>query len=90
MKTLLALPALVLMAACQMAPPVEVPFMPGPDACAPDQSLVGQPESVLAAMTFAQGTRIYRSGDPVTADYSPNRLNIEIGPSGRIVAVNCG
>lgn len=35
--------------------------------------------------------RIYRAGDPVTADHNANRLNIELDGSGsRIVAITCG
>lgn len=56
----------------------------------PDQNLVGQSANILAAMTFPQETRIYNSGDPLTMDFNEGRLNIEIGPDGRIVAVSCG
>jgi hypothetical protein len=82
------------LAACQMAPPVSNPAPdrpPPPIAdCGAGPDLLGQPESVLAAMTFPMGTRIFRTGDALTMDYSPTRLNIEIGPDGLIVAVTCG
>jgi hypothetical protein len=94
MKTLTLIPALVLLAACQMdrtvPAPDPMPPIPAPDACGPDLTLIGQPESVLAAMTFPMGTRIYRTGDAVTMDYNPGRLNIEIGETGQIVMVYCG
>jgi hypothetical protein len=90
MRLLVLIPALFLVA-CDMVAPA-APDLPGPDACFANggAGLVGQPESVLAAMTFPAGTRIYRTGDPLTMDYSPGRLNIEIGPDGVIVAVSCG
>jgi hypothetical protein len=90
MRYALTLTALVALTACQMD------RLPAPDplppeiACMPDQSLVGQPDSVLAAMTFPQGTRIFRSGDALTADYSASRLNIEIGVDDTIIRVSCG
>lgn len=54
------------------------------------QHLVGQHESVLAAMTFPAPTRIIHPGQAVTMDYLPSRLNIEIGQDGRIIRVRCG
>jgi len=90
---LFAITALALLAACDPSVPApDALFMPTTDALcgAEDLSLIGQPESVLAAMTFPRGTRIYRTGDPVTMDFRPDRLNIEIGPDGRIAKVSCG
>ena len=63
---------------------------PDPGTCPLDMGLLGRPESVLAVMDFAQDTRIYRTGDAVTMDFRPDRLNIEIGPEGTIVRVTCG
>lgn len=54
------------------------------------QDLVGQEDDVLAAMTLPQGTRFIYPGTPVTEDYSPARLNIDIDQSGRITGVWCG
>lgn len=69
-----------------------VPDLPPADACgAPGlQGLVGQPRSVLAAMTFAGPVRVIEPGMAVTMDYSPNRLNIELDAGGRITRVTCG
>lgn len=83
--------ACVLLAACA----AELPAPPAPppaDACgaAARQGLVGRPEAVLAAMTFPAPVRIIRPGDMVTLDYVAERLNIRIGPDGRIAAVDCG
>lgn len=61
------------------------------DACGADayQSYVGQKSP---AITVPAGTivRHYRSGDPVTADFSPVRLNFEYDRSGVLVKVSCG
>jgi Peptidase inhibitor I78 family len=81
-----ALLALVLaVAGCVAAEPEQ-------NACGADglQSLIGQDDAVLAAMTFPQGTRFLYPGTPVTEDYSPVRLNIDIEQSGTITGVWCG
>ncbi|HQY42800.1 MAG TPA: I78 family peptidase inhibitor [Paracoccaceae bacterium] len=53
------------------------------------QGLVGQPESVVAAMTFTQDVRVIRPGTAVTMDYRPDRLNIVIDAQGNVSSVNC-
>ena len=65
---------------------------PGPDACgAPGlQDLVGRNDDVLAAMTLPAGTRLIYPGAPVTEDFRPERLNIDIDQSGTITGVWCG
>jgi hypothetical protein len=65
---------------------------PGVDACgaAGMQDLVGRDDSVLAAMTLPQGTRVIHPGTPVTEDYRAERLNIDVDQSGRITGVWCG
>lgn len=84
------LAAIALLAACE---PVPVPVRPDtpPDDCRASayQGLVGQPVTVLAAMTFPIGTRQIGPDDAVTADFRPERLNIEYGRSGRIEKVAC-
>lgn len=83
--------------ALMLAPALAACVMPEPDdpladACGASalQGLVGQPAQVLAAMTFAQPLRVIRPGQPVTMDYSPARLNIEIDASEKISRVSCG
>ena len=82
--------ALGLLVACL---PIEPDASAGPDlaTCGADalQGLVGQPASVLQTMRFGQETRIIRPGMAVTMDYRPDRLNIEIDRSERIVRVHC-
>lgn len=65
---------------------------PEADACgaAGLQSLIGQKDDALAAMTFPQGTRFIYPGTPVSEDYRPDRLNIDIDQSERITGVWCG
>lgn len=65
---------------------------PDENACgaAGMQDLIGQEDDVLAAMTFPQGTRFIYPGTPVTEDYRPDRLNIDVDQSGRIIGVWCG
>lgn len=88
-RLLFALAALPLLAACVPAAPPEDPLA---DACGAKalQGLVGQPAQVLAAMTFSQPLRVIRPGQPVTEDYRPARLNVEVDASERISRVSCG
>lgn len=82
--------ALAALAACQdeAAPQLTPPA----DACgaATLQGLVGQPEGMAAAVKAPGPVRILRPGMAVTMDYSPTRLNIEIGTDGRILRLSCG
>ena len=86
----LALPAAILLAACQ-----PLPSAPTPDASADQcrasgyQGLVGQPRGITDHMTFPVGTRVIGPDDAVTADFRPDRLNIEYGRSDRIEKVSC-
>lgn len=86
----LGLTAATLLAACEPVPVEPAPVTP-PDDCRASayQGLVGQPVSVLAAMTFPIGTRQIGPDDAVTADFRPDRLNIEYGRTGRIEKVSC-
>lgn len=51
--------------------------------------LVGQKNPVL---TIPADTpyRTYRTGDPVTMDFAPKRLNFEYDLSGKLIRVSCG
>lgn len=94
--SIIAAPALL--AACTVVQPVEPVAVPVPVAVAPAgdtcnaaayQAFVGQrsPEISLPAGT---DFRHYRSGDPVTMDHSPTRLNFEYDRRGVLTAVKCG
>lgn len=87
---LLAMAGLAVLAACEPLPPEAEPAEP-PDSCgaAGYQGLVGQPRTVLDGMTFPLGTRQIGPNDAVTADFRPDRLNIEYGAGGRIEKISC-
>ena len=53
------------------------------------QGLVGQPELVVRQMTLPQSARVIRPGQAITADFRPDRLNVEIGKDGRIGRIGC-
>lgn len=92
-RPLLAFAFPALLAACVPPGPEPMPPEPAPtDACGASamQDLVGQPESVLMAMTFANPTRFIKPGMAVTLDFVAERLNISIGKDGRIDRVDCG
>ena len=78
------------LAACEPAY-VEPTPPPVVDECgaAGYQGLIGQPRTALSAMNFPLGTRVIGPEDMVTADFRPDRLNIEYGVNGRITKVSC-
>lgn len=82
--------ALALISACQeeAVPPATLPA----ESCGAEalQHLVGQTEAAAQGVAAPGAVRIIRPGMAVTMDYSPTRLNVEIGPDGRIVRVTCG
>lgn len=79
------------LAACEPVPESSAPSLDLPQTCGAEdlQDLVGQPKSVLDAKKFPAGTRIVGPGDPVTADYRADRLNIEINSDDRIEKIGC-
>ena len=65
----------------------------GPDGCgaASHQWLVGRSHSDVPPAPPSRNRRVYATGDMLTMDYSPQRLNIEYDPrTHRIVRVYCG
>ncbi len=52
--------------------------------------LVGQVPEAARALGLPQRARIIGHGEPVTMDYLPDRLNIALGPDGKIVQISCG
>lgn len=81
-----------LLAACQPMPPsTTVVVTPPASECIADrfQQFVGQKSP---AITFPAGTEVrhYRTGDPVTMDLNPSRLNFEYDRTGKLVKVTCG
>ena len=51
---------------------------------------VGQPVTVLPAHGPWTTLRIIRPGMMITQDYSATRLNVRVGPGGRILELFCG
>ncbi|RMC34448.1 I78 family peptidase inhibitor [Paracoccus alkanivorans] len=89
-----AIPLIV--SACVPTPEQEVEVTPpasemGEDACGASRyaGLVGE---TSPSITLPAGTifRHYRTGDPVTMDLNPMRLNFEYDASGKLVSVSCG
>ena len=44
----------------------------------------------IAAAVGERPIRYYTQGDPITLDFSPERLNVELGEDGRIKLFRCG
>ena len=64
---------------------------PGSDACGAEglQHLVGQP--LPGELAVSGPVRVFAEGDPVTMDFSPARLNIELDPDRQTVnRIFCG
>lgn len=63
-----------------------------PDACgaAGLQHWIGRPAP--ASFPVSGPVRVYATGQPVTMDYNPQRLNVEVSRASRpvIVAISCG
>jgi len=80
------------LAACAPPPSTTTVIVPpASTACiASDyQQYVGQ-QSPAIALPAGTEYRHYRTGDPVTKDLNPTRLNFEYDRSGRLVSVTCG
>ena len=62
------------------------------DDCGADnlRALIGKPRSALNGVTLPASVRIISPGTPVTMDYSPTRLNIDLDEKGVIVDLRCG
>lgn len=87
-KLALALVAPFALAACLADEPAT---MTDEDQCgaAEFQHLIGQPQSALDDLELPESTRIIPPGAPVTMDFRPDRLNIQIGEDGLIERVHC-
>ena len=75
-------------------PATDEPATPAPaDACggAERQGWIGRARSDLPGPPAGAAWRIFETGQPVTTDYSANRLNIEIDPDSQtVVRLSCG
>lgn len=92
--------ALLLAACARPEAPAPTPGpAPGPAAgvrCDANaaQALVGQPaDAVIAQAQRLSGARVvrrYRTGDPLTMDLRPDRLDVETDAAGVVVKLGCG
>lgn len=81
----------VLVAGCVPEAPPPEPAAPADDSCGAARylPLVGQ-TGVTISIPADQAYRSYKTGDPVTMDFNPNRLNFEHDKTGKLVRVSCG
>lgn len=65
---------------------------PEPDSCGMEahRELVGRDGEALDPSTLPQGTRIVCHDCMVTMDHAPARLNIQLGPDGKVASLRCG
>ena len=89
MRILAVLPLLALAACVQ--PEANSVTKPDPDLCKASgmTGLIGQPKTVLKSMMLPAGSRVIGPNDPVTMDFRPDRLNVEIGADDRIAKIAC-
>ena len=53
------------------------------------RSLMGRPAAAIDRSTLPAHTRIISPGMMVTQDFSPERLNIRVGPDGNVASIQC-
>lgn len=77
-------------------PPPPSPPQAAVDECGAGKlaAYLSQPatDDVLAKLRHDAGhdkIRVIRPGQPVTMDYRPDRLNVEVGEDGRITKLHC-
>ncbi|MGF1624564.1 MAG: I78 family peptidase inhibitor [Alphaproteobacteria bacterium] len=56
----------------------------------PARAVDPQTGALTEADMIGKVLRVYNTGDPVTLDYSEDRLNIELGPEQRIARITIG
>ena len=59
-------------------------------AAARHRSMIGRPIDEVDTAALPGPLRVYRAGSAVTGDHRPERMNIVVGPDGRVVGVTCG
>lgn len=80
-----SLVAVALLGACATAAPDA-----SPESCNADaySALVGQ--DAAASLAVPEPKRVYVIGEPVTQDFVPERINIQLDDTDTVVAVTCG
>jgi hypothetical protein len=81
----------VMLAGCA-APRVDAPGRDDPQGCGAGRlaGWVGQPVSALDEQYLPASVRILAPGTPVTEDYSPSRLNVDVDAARIITGFHCG
>ncbi|GIK49544.1 MAG: hypothetical protein KJZ75_02680 [Hyphomonadaceae bacterium] len=105
MKRLAILSLAIFAAACTSQPPTyrdletianqqqrEAISRPAPDSCqmAAHQNLIGRSEAEIDRASLPEGARVICFNCPVTLDYRAERLNVELGPDGKVAKLYCG
>ena len=93
MITRITILAAVFLAACspqQTNGPSAKASSGGADTCnaASYAGMIGQ--DAVVALSIPDPKRQYRLGDPVTLDFNPARVNVELDDTDVIVAIKCG
>jgi len=65
---------------------------PAPDTCemAAHQNLIGMDGSAIDQTSLPANSRVVCHECAVTLDYRADRLNVELGPDGKVVRLRCG
>jgi hypothetical protein len=99
--SLLLIAPLLLLSACAAVPASTpaAPSQPAPSRgecnAANAQFAVGrtydaQLRAEAQQRSGAMAVRVYKTGDPITMDYSTQRLNLELDAAGKVVKASCG
>jgi hypothetical protein len=82
--------SLLILAGCADEATNNATRVAGPDTCnaAAYAGLIGQ--DAVTALAVPEPKREYRIGQPVTSDYVAERINIKLGESDIIFAIDCG
>ncbi len=59
-------------------------------AAARHRSMVGRPIDEIDTAALPKPLRVYPAGSRITMDHRPKRMNVVVGPDGRVVKVRCG
>ena len=59
-------------------------------AAARHRALIGRPIEEIDTAALPGPLRVYHAGSRITMDHRPERLNVVVGPAGRVVKVRCG
>jgi hypothetical protein len=83
--------ALAMLAACTTPQEPTPQSAPGPDTCGIAQfnRLIGSDAAAIDRATLPPRTRIIAPDQPVTMDYSAERLNIMTDAAGRVTELRC-